>query len=197
MAKFKVKFLLHSGSQPIETEIDAPSIFEAKELINTQYSPYMILRLNKIPESDKSENGKSSSLSSMLKGFLFLLLFLFAIAVKKNHEDSNKHNPDNSHQTINQISPSISSDVQDKLPSSKFADGQTSRREWESWIASLSGDERRGAEYWAGERSKPTPSGCDGTIEFSHGCFEAQRRLSAIDKARHANTDFRNGWNKP
>lgn len=32
MAKFKVKFLLHSGSQPIETEIDAPSIFEAKDL---------------------------------------------------------------------------------------------------------------------------------------------------------------------
>ena len=76
-----------------------------------------------------------------------------------------------------------------------FVRGQAARRDWDSWMASLSSDAKQGAIYWAGERSKRNPEGCDGSADFASACFEARRRLLRIDAERRSDPDFRRGWN--
>lgn len=187
MAKFKVKFQLNSNSQPIEIEIEAPNIFEAKELVKRQNSPYKIWRIDKIIEPEIYKKEKTSFLKNIFKISLFFILMAFAIKtqiINKKSEKTDEQTTVQSDGKINELK-------------SNFVNGQSSRHAWDAWIKSLSNEERSGAEYWAGERSKPAPEGCDGTVEFSHGCFEAQRRLSIIDKERQTNSDFRKGWNNP
>lgn len=75
-------------------------------------------------------------------------------------------------------------------------DGMHDRTAWEDWFAALTGDRRAGALYWSGERSKPNPDGCDGgTTDFVAGCQEARQRLAQSDRRRHAEAEYRRGWN--
>ncbi len=78
--------------------------------------------------------------------------------------------------------------------------GHADRVSFETWFSTLSGDQRRGAEFWAQERSKPRPVSClatDGSSasEFVAGCQEAQRRLALPDVRRRTEPDYRKGWN--
>jgi hypothetical protein len=58
------------------------------------------------------------------------------------------------------ISSSIAFAHAAELEDASFQDGLAAREEWESWISSLTGDMRAGAEYWAGQRSLANPSSC-------------------------------------
>jgi hypothetical protein len=78
--------------------------------------------------------------------------------------------------------------------------GLADRRAYEEWFASLTGDFKRGAKYWAGQRSLPKPGSCylaDGTSagEWTEGCLAAQRQLAPSDRRRKAEPDYRQGWN--
>jgi len=59
-------------------------------------------------------------------------------------------------------------------PSALFSQGLRDRTKWENWFATLTGDRRAGAEYWAGQRSLPRPGLCVGTPDFVKGCNEAK-----------------------
>jgi hypothetical protein len=79
---------------------------------------------------------------------------------------------------------------------SAFQDGVRDRQTWEQWFNSLSGDEREGAFYWAGQRSLKNPGSCN-TLEPAKimGCKEAQTKLAPTDVRRKSEPDFRAGWN--
>jgi hypothetical protein len=83
---------------------------------------------------------------------------------------------------------------------SPFDQGLTDRAELEQWFASLSGDFRRGADWWAGHRSIPNPAACSGPAsgmnqELIAGCEAAKVRLVPKDIRRKADTEYRRGWN--
>jgi hypothetical protein len=85
-------------------------------------------------------------------------------------------------------------------PASSFDAGLTDRRTYESWFASLTGDFKKGAEYWAGQRSLAKPGSCylaDGTSagEWTQGCLGVQSQLAPSDVRRKAEPDYRKGWN--
>ena len=78
--------------------------------------------------------------------------------------------------------------------------GHADRMSFEAWMGSLSGDRRRGADFWGQERSKAKAVSClaaDGSLlpEFVSGCQEAQRRLALPDVRRRTEPDYRKGWN--
>jgi DNA-binding helix-hairpin-helix protein with protein kinase domain len=85
------------------------------------------------------------------------------------------------------------------LPEVPFQRGLADRTELEQWIAALSGDVRRGAEWWAGRRSVPNPGSCNGPAaasqDFTLGCDAAKGRLAAIDRKRKSDPEYRKGWN--
>lgn len=81
-----------------------------------------------------------------------------------------------------------------------FSNGSADRRTWESWFAGLSGDFRRGAEFWAGVRSNPNPGSCYDAQgrsygNFTDGCLAAQKFLNHVDQRRRAEPEYRAGWN--
>ena len=83
---------------------------------------------------------------------------------------------------------------------SAFDAGLADRRAYEEWFTSLTGDFKRGVEYWAAQRSLPKPGSCylgDGTSAgpWTQGCLAAQRRLTPTDVRRKAEPDYRQGWN--
>jgi hypothetical protein len=45
---------------------------------------------------------------------------------------------------------------------SSFDQGRADRADWEQWVVALTGDFRRGAEWWAGHRSLSSPGECVG-----------------------------------
>ena len=72
-----------------------------------------------------------------------------------------------------------------------YQSGATDRQAWETWFGGLSGDYRRGAEYWAGQRSTPKPGSCSGPGgtnkgDWTAGCVAAQQRLAPSDARRRA-----------
>jgi hypothetical protein len=78
--------------------------------------------------------------------------------------------------------------------------GLADRAEWEIWAAALSGDFRRGAEWWAAHRSLANPGACNGPAaamdqQFILGCEAAKARLIRTDSKRKSNPDYRRGWN--
>lgn len=92
----------------------------------------------------------------------------------------------------------MASPVQDNTSSE--AQGHADRMTFEAWIGSLNGDERRGADFWAAERSKPKPVSCIAVVlgpDYTSGCQEAQRRLAVLDVRRKTEPDYRKGWNAP
>jgi DNA-binding helix-hairpin-helix protein with protein kinase domain len=83
---------------------------------------------------------------------------------------------------------------------SSFDQGLADRAEFEQWFASLSGDFRRGADWWAGHRSLPHAGTCNGPAaamnqQFTLGCEAAEARLTAKDVKRKSDPDYRRGWN--
>ena len=68
------------------------------------------------------------------------------------------------------------------------------------WFASLSGDYRRGADWWTGHRSLPHAGTCNGPAaamnqQFTLGCEAAKARLASKDVKRKSDPDYKRGWN--
>ena len=87
-----------------------------------------------------------------------------------------------------------------QAPAEPFQAGLADRGRWESWFATLSGDTKAGAEYWAGQRSVPRPGSCfdrtgQSLGDFTTGCMEAQDRLAPTDERRKNEPAYRDGWN--
>jgi hypothetical protein len=85
-------------------------------------------------------------------------------------------------------------------PPSPFDQGRADRAEWEKWLADLSGDFRRGADWWAEHRSLKNPGACDGPVaaisqQFISACEAAKIRLTPSDIKRKSAPDYRRGWN--
>jgi hypothetical protein len=82
---------------------------------------------------------------------------------------------------------------------SAFDQGLADRAALENWVASLSGDLRRGADWWAARRSVLHPGPCNGTAattpEFVAGCEAAKARLMPVDARRKSDPEYRRGWN--
>ena len=80
--------------------------------------------------------------------------------------------------------------------SASYQRGLSERSTWELWFAGLSGDYRDGAEFWTGERSKPRPRNCNATVaDYTRGCLEAKRLLTASDYLRKNDPQYWWGWN--
>jgi hypothetical protein len=83
---------------------------------------------------------------------------------------------------------------------SAFAAGLAERRAIEQWFASLTGDFKTGASYWAGQRRLLKPGSCyasDGssTGSWTEGCIAAQREFASTDIRQKAEPEYRRGWN--
>jgi hypothetical protein len=81
-----------------------------------------------------------------------------------------------------------------------FQQGLAERQQWENWFGSLTGDYKRGAEYWAGHRSLPNPGSCYGSNgqnlgDYTAGCLAAQAYLRPIDARRNSQPSYRAGFN--
>jgi hypothetical protein len=86
--------------------------------------------------------------------------------------------------------------------SAAYQQGQTDRQSWESWFATVTGEYRSGAEYWAAHRSTPNPRSCNAVPpstgnDWTAGCFAAQQRLAAPDVRRKTEPEYRSGWENP
>lgn len=86
----------------------------------------------------------------------------------------------------------------DAQSSAAYEQGQADRQSWESWFATLSGQYRAGAEYWAAHRSDPKPASCKAAppatgAEWTAGCFTAQQRLAHVDVRRKTEPEYRLG----
>src|SRR5207253_3128986 len=79
--------------------------------------------------------------------------------------------------------------------SSVFQQGAADRQAYESWFASLTGDYRMGAFFWAGQRSLPKPQSCAALGgEATAGCLAAQQHLAPSDMRRKTEPEYRQGW---
>jgi hypothetical protein len=81
-----------------------------------------------------------------------------------------------------------------------FQQGAADRQQWENWFGSLTGEYRRGAEFWAGQRSLPHPGSCYGPNgqdqgDFTAGCVAAQTRLGPMDARRKSEPSYKAGFN--
>ena len=81
-----------------------------------------------------------------------------------------------------------------------YVEGLHDRNDYELWSATLSGDVKDGAAFWAGERSKTHPMGCSILAEsrsskWTFGCKSAQEHLAASDARRRTEPIYRQGWN--
>lgn len=85
------------------------------------------------------------------------------------------------------------------VPDTPFQRGPVDRTEWEQWVAALSSDARRGAEWWAGHRSLRRAGSCSGSaptsLDFVFGCEAAKARLTLVDQKRKSDLQYRQGWN--
>jgi hypothetical protein len=123
----------------------------------------------------------------------------------------NPHRPDD--MRVNPISAWLDQIIRDQIISppapatpppapaaSSFDQGLADRAELEQWFGSLSGDFRRGSDWWAGHRSLPNPGTCSGPAsamnpQFIAGCEAAKAWLIPKDIRRRADADYRRGWN--
>lgn len=79
--------------------------------------------------------------------------------------------------------------------SSSFAKGLADRTAWEEWAKSTAGDFHMGVDYWATERSKPTPGSCAALGgEATKGCEAAKARMTPYDIQGKSDPEYRRGW---
>jgi hypothetical protein len=97
---------------------------------------------------------------------------------------------------------SRSSSVRSTAPrgTAAYEDGAADRRAWEAWFGGLEGAYQEGAEYWAEQRSGPTPGSCYGPIgqnlgDWTAGCLAAKRILTRSDVRRKSERGYYAGWN--
>lgn len=79
-----------------------------------------------------------------------------------------------------------------------FQQGVADRAALEQWVAGLSGDFKRGEEWWAEHRSGTAPGACAGQAaspEFVSGCEAARARLTPVDIKRKSDPEYKRGWN--
>jgi hypothetical protein len=80
-----------------------------------------------------------------------------------------------------------------------FANGVSDRQAYEAWFATLAGDERDGAAFWAEQRSLKNPPSCQkvkpDNVTWTSGCTSAMQHLSGSDAKRKSDPDYRRGWN--
>jgi DNA-binding helix-hairpin-helix protein with protein kinase domain len=77
-----------------------------------------------------------------------------------------------------------------------FTDGQHDRQAWETWFTATTGDYRKGASWWARQRSLPRPGSCLALSgDARNGCLAAKDKLATSDVRRNANPDYWRGWN--
>jgi hypothetical protein len=71
------------------------------------------------------------------------------------------------------------------------------RRTIDQWFASLAGDFKIGASYWASQGSSPKPGACHGSGTGSRAprCLAAQRVFAATDVPRKAEPEYWRDWN--
>jgi hypothetical protein len=80
--------------------------------------------------------------------------------------------------------------------SAAFQDGVRDRHIWEQWDKSQTGDYKDGADYWAGQRSAPSPGSCYSPRQgFIDGCLAAKRLLTPTDSRRNSEPGYKEGWN--
>jgi hypothetical protein len=88
--------------------------------------------------------------------------------------------------------------------STPFLEGAKDRHAWEGWFATLAGDSKAGANFWAEKRNDPRWRGrasCargDGgaiTDEFRGACEMAKTFFAKVDKRRTTEPDYKHGWN--
>ena len=96
----------------------------------------------------------------------------------------------------------ISNTARADQPSATVGRGHADRVAFEQWIAGLSGDQRRGADFWTAQRSLTTPIACPAApdaanADFLRGCQDAQSHLALADVRRRTEADYRQGWNLP
>jgi hypothetical protein len=84
--------------------------------------------------------------------------------------------------------------------SGSYQQGSAARDSWEAWFNGLTGSEREGAYYWAGQRRLKAPVPCSAHAsngdDWLSGCTEAKRRLTPVDIKRNTDPQYWNGWNK-
>lgn len=88
-------------------------------------------------------------------------------------------------------------------PSAAYRRGESDWRDLQDWVEKQAGDGRAGADYWAGNRSKPDHKSCEDSARdfsgdkatFLGGCQETKRRLDPIDSKRRSEPDYRLGFN--
>lgn len=80
-----------------------------------------------------------------------------------------------------------------------FQQGVADRAAMEQWVAGLTGEFKRGVNWWAARRSLVNPGACNGpaatSSEFVLGCEAAKARLTPVDIKRKSDPDYRRGWN--
>ena len=78
-----------------------------------------------------------------------------------------------------------------------FTAGKRDRLAWESFYASVVGDEKDGALWWSSQRSLKSPGSCSVAPSdlFRHGCEEAQAILGPSDVKRRIDPAYRAGFN--
>jgi hypothetical protein len=85
-----------------------------------------------------------------------------------------------------------------------FLDGLRDRHALENWVATLSGDARAGAGFWAGKRNDPkwrrradcaVGEGGEISDEFRETCEKAKAFLTQVDQRRTTEPDYKRGWN--
>ena len=84
--------------------------------------------------------------------------------------------------------------------SRSFVAGLSDRKAWESWFAALSPGAHEGAAFWASQRSLKHPQACMGdssamSQDWITGCQRAAEILAPLDARRHADPDYKKGWN--
>jgi hypothetical protein len=80
-----------------------------------------------------------------------------------------------------------------------YAAGRQARLDYEAWFNSLpDGDYRKGAEFWAANRSSrslPTCAQPGMSVDWQNGCNAGRMHLADSDARRRAETEFKMGWN--
>jgi DNA-binding helix-hairpin-helix protein with protein kinase domain len=84
-------------------------------------------------------------------------------------------------------------------PAASYQQGMADRAALEQWVSDLTGDFRRGSDWWAARRSVPNPGTCNSLVgaspDFVWGCEAAKARLTPVDIKRKSDPEYRRGWN--
>lgn len=87
----------------------------------------------------------------------------------------------------------VPGETSETMPS--WTAGFNDRAHYEAWFATLTGNTRDGATFWAVRRSDRPQPPCIGSTEFAAGCRVAQSMLAPMDARRRSDPSYRRGFN--